>query len=313
MADRASFYQLAFPQMQNAICKGSRLVAVCHHDQILARLASEPVEQFEHLPSGLFIQVAGRFVGQDELRVVHQRAGDGDALLLAAGQAIGECLRAVEQAHGFQKQPGLAMRVLNRCAVQLERQHDVLHHRQRGDEVKELEDESDLATAKERALVFAERGQVLAVQPDGAAVRLVNAADEVEQRALAAAAFAQDGNELALRKRDTQIAQHAACMRPFLVTFRQAFQPDKVVFSTKNTKDRQAEFLVSCMDRIHYRHLLVTLSLAASSAAISLLESCHPKAPAFSCAWRTFFAPGIGNAPLHITQFSATCEGVLPP
>ena len=30
------------------------------------------------------IEVARRFIGEHQLRVVHQRAGDGDALLLAA-------------------------------------------------------------------------------------------------------------------------------------------------------------------------------------------------------------------------------------
>jgi len=56
-----------------------------------------------------------------------------------------------------------------------------------------------------------------------------------------------------------------------------------------------------------------TWSLASSSLATSSSESLQPSAPAFSCAWLTFFAPGIGSVPLQIAQLRATCEFDFPP
>ena len=53
-------------------------------------------------------------------------------------------------------------------------------------------------------------------------------------------------------------------------------------------------------------------SLAASSAATSSVVNRQPSAPAFSWAWRAFLAPGIGSAPLQMSQFSATWLGFLP-
>jgi hypothetical protein len=37
------------------------------------------------------IEIAGRFVGEDERGPMDERAGDGDALLLAAGELAGQC------------------------------------------------------------------------------------------------------------------------------------------------------------------------------------------------------------------------------
>ena len=48
--------------------------------------------------AGRRVEVAGRLVGQQQRRLVDQRARDGDALLLAARQLIRMMLRAVGQA-----------------------------------------------------------------------------------------------------------------------------------------------------------------------------------------------------------------------
>src|SRR6185312_11923430 len=49
-------------------------------------LPVEFIEQFQNFHTGCRIQIAGGFVGEDDERIVDQRTGDGDALLLAAGQ-----------------------------------------------------------------------------------------------------------------------------------------------------------------------------------------------------------------------------------
>src|SRR5439155_13350629 len=46
----------------------------------------QPVEQVHDFDAGSRVQVAGRLVGQDDGGMVHQGAGDGDALALPAGE-----------------------------------------------------------------------------------------------------------------------------------------------------------------------------------------------------------------------------------
>ena len=64
------------------------VVFVGHHDDGLARL----VEAFEHLHDlgrGHAVEVTGGLVGQDDVGVVDQAAGDRHALLLTAGELVG--------------------------------------------------------------------------------------------------------------------------------------------------------------------------------------------------------------------------------
>ncbi|MEQ4725215.1 DUF6444 domain-containing protein [Nonomuraea sp. B19D2] len=65
-----------------------RLAAVRDHDHG-GSPGGNGGEQLQHLDRGRRVQVAGRLVGYQQQRVVGQRAGDGGALLLAAGQGGG--------------------------------------------------------------------------------------------------------------------------------------------------------------------------------------------------------------------------------
>jgi hypothetical protein len=56
-------------------------------------LAVQVVEEIEDFFAGLGVEVAGGFVGEDDERAVGKGAGDGDALLLAAGKLVGLVIR----------------------------------------------------------------------------------------------------------------------------------------------------------------------------------------------------------------------------
>ena len=70
--------------MREAKLGGLRVVG--DHDDGLAVLAVELLQQAEDLLGGLAVEVAGRLVADQQRRIGDDRAGDGDALLLAAGQ-----------------------------------------------------------------------------------------------------------------------------------------------------------------------------------------------------------------------------------
>jgi hypothetical protein len=56
--------------------------------KVRPRSAPQAAQKVQHLGLNGGIQRRGRFVQQQDLRFQHQRAGDGDALALAAGQLV---------------------------------------------------------------------------------------------------------------------------------------------------------------------------------------------------------------------------------
>ena len=95
---------------------------------------------------------------------VDEGAGDGDALLLAAGE-----LARVVPEPGLEpdlRQHGTRARARVGTACELERQHHVLEGGQRRHEVEGLEHEPDVAGARLGAAVLVQRGQLDALDPD---------------------------------------------------------------------------------------------------------------------------------------------------
>ena len=85
----------------------------------------------------------------------------------------------------------------------------VLERAELGQQVVELEDEADVAVAKRHELRVGQIPQRAVGDPDAAGVDRVEPAQHVQQRALADARGADDGDHLALLDRDVEVAQHA--------------------------------------------------------------------------------------------------------
>jgi len=118
-------------------------------------------------------------------RIIGERAGERDTLLLASGQLRRIVMGAPRQAHFLEQHLGARPRVGG--ARDLHRHGDVLVGGQRRDEVKELKDESDLLAAKPRERVFVEPRDVDAVDQHLSGRGRVEPRDQAEQRGLSAA------------------------------------------------------------------------------------------------------------------------------
>src|SRR5881628_1887353 len=103
-------------------------------------------------PSVRAVEVAGRFVGEHDGRIVRQRARERDALLLASRQLRWIVMRPARQTNFVEQR--LRARAGIARARDLHRDSDVLKRGQRGDEMEELEDESDLFSPELRELVL---------------------------------------------------------------------------------------------------------------------------------------------------------------
>ena len=147
----------------------------------------------------LGVEVAGGLVGQDDFRIVHERARDGDALLLAARKLRGQMRGAVCHADLLQRCQSF---VFVRHAVEVLRQHHVFERREMRHQMELLEDEAHGFAAEARQFAAARvsryRCRQCAAAPRGG---LIEAADEVQQRGLAGTGGPHDGDPFAAARR----------------------------------------------------------------------------------------------------------------
>src|SRR5262245_31252653 len=174
-----------------------RVRVVRDHDDGFVVIAVEFFEQRQRLLRRSRVQVAGRLVGQNKIGVGDDSAGDGDALLLTAGELARQMAQAVTQPDQVQRR----RRVLHTLALlqigQLQRQFDVLesgHHR---DQVEGLKDESDMLISPMRHLAVAQAAQVLPEHENLAVGGAVHRGDQVQQRGFARAGRPHQRDELA--------------------------------------------------------------------------------------------------------------------
>ena len=59
------------------------------HEDCCAEVFVHVVNELDDVDAGGGVEVAGRFIGEEDGRVDGEGAGDGDALALASGQFIG--------------------------------------------------------------------------------------------------------------------------------------------------------------------------------------------------------------------------------
>ena len=134
------------------------------YDERLA-LRVQFLEQLHDLHGRLGVQVARRLVGQQHGGVVGERAGDGNALALAAGQLGRQVRQAMLHLHALGKLLRAARPLVWRHPEIEHRHLDVLQHRELRDEVEALEHESEVLQAMVGELVVLHARHVHAVEP----------------------------------------------------------------------------------------------------------------------------------------------------
>ena len=91
-------FELALLEMQHVLRARRGVRIVRHHDDRLALLLVQRLQQVEDLIARLAVEIAGRLVAQQERGIGDDRARDADALLLTARQLARLVLRAITQA-----------------------------------------------------------------------------------------------------------------------------------------------------------------------------------------------------------------------
>ena len=134
-----------------------------------------------------------------------ERAGDRDALLLAAGELGRTMAEALAQADGVDER--VEPRRVGVAPGDRERQQDVLLRGEDGQQVEGLEDEPDLVAAQLGQAGVVEPGELGAVERHRAARRLVEAGEQVHERRLPRTRRPHDRGERAGGKPDADPTQ----------------------------------------------------------------------------------------------------------
>src|SRR5829696_2265467 len=154
-------------------------------------------KQVEDLGAGSRVQVAGRLVGQQQGRVVDQRASYGHPLVLPAGELGWSMVRPLGEPDPLQDTEGPLASLLPAHACVDHRKLHVLERALSGQEVVALEDEPDEIPAGARQLTAPQTRHVAPVERVGPGRRPVQKADEVHQGALSAPGRPHYGDPLA--------------------------------------------------------------------------------------------------------------------
>ena len=177
------------------------------------------LQDLHDLHAGLRVQGAGGFVRQHDVRVVHQGAGDGHPLHLAAGHLGGLFHELVPQPYLLQGSDGPLPPLRLSHAGEGQGQLHVSQHRLVGDELIGLENKTDGMVAVGVPVPVVEVFGGTAVDGEVAGGVAVQPADNVQQCGLAAAALAQYGHEFASPEAEAHALQGVDLRIPQPIVF----------------------------------------------------------------------------------------------
>jgi hypothetical protein len=160
-------------------------------------VVAETVDQLEHVVSVLVAELAGRLVGEQELRCTGDAARQGQALALAARHRRDDLVALGLEAHPAQ-QLGVAEGAVGVAAGRAA-EAEVLPGRGVGEEVagRTLEHRAHPRRPDLGELTLAHPRDLLVADEDPAGARPLDAAEEGQQGRLARAAGAEEGDALA--------------------------------------------------------------------------------------------------------------------
>ena len=171
------------------------LRGMAHQDDGFAPLAVQVREERQYLGRGDGIQVPGGLVGQNDGRLVDQGPGNRGPLHLSARNLVRFVALAAAQTHLPQPVRRLLSSLVVGSSLEDPGQGDVFFQGQEGQQVEGLEYHPHPIPPESGPLGLPELRQVAAVQEYPAAAHRLQAADDMQQGALATTALAGDGDE----------------------------------------------------------------------------------------------------------------------
>ena len=148
------------------------------HDDCLAEILIELAEQAKDSFGAFSIEVAGGFIGQDNLWFADDGPSQRYALLFTAGKLRGLVLQAAAQAEEIGND--LEAVRIESISVNVLGQSDVVVRIESGEQIETLKHEADFVTAKQSARGIAHGGKVVAIQEHASGSGLCETANHVQ-------------------------------------------------------------------------------------------------------------------------------------
>ena len=227
---RAGLLDLAEVHHRDQVGRGHRFrLVVGDVDRRVAERIVQTAHLEAHLLAQIGVEIGQRLVEQQRLRLDDQRAGERDALLLAAGQLAGIALRQRREPRGGED--GVELLLDGRAVdlAQLEPIDDVLGDRHVRPQRVALEDHRHVAPLGRQRLL--RRGHDAVADADLAFGRLDEAGDQPQRRGLAAARWPEQADQRAMLDRHRDVIDDGVRRRIFSST--RAIQPTPPDFPSK--------------------------------------------------------------------------------
>jgi len=167
------------------------------HDDGHAEVRLNFAEELEDLLAVDAVEVAGGLIGEKDCRAIDQGAGDGAALLFAAGEFGGAVAAACAEADVVESgsDAGGALGALDFGKTQ--RKLDIFLEGHAGEEIERLEDHTDGVAAVAGEFHRVDGSEVAAADVDGAGGGAIEAGQEIEEGGLAGAGAAEKSDKFA--------------------------------------------------------------------------------------------------------------------
>jgi len=143
------------------------------------------------------VEIAGGLVGKKDCGAVDEGAGDGAALLFAAGEFRGTVTAACREADVFERGLDAGGALVAIDFGESQRELDVFREGHAGEEIKGLEDHAHGVAAVAGEFDGINGGEVAAADVDGAGGGAVESGQEIEKGGFAGAGAAEKGDEFA--------------------------------------------------------------------------------------------------------------------
>ena len=164
-------------------------------------------DQIKYRLSGSCIQVSGRFIRQQNLRIGDQRTRYGDTLLLSSRELTGSVMRAVFESDFAQPLTSFVFRLLAIFISHEQRHRDIFDRREFRHQVMELPDVSNRTVAKIRGCFVGKRLQLELGAVYVTLRSTIKRSEDVQQGALSGTTLPDDSDHLPLQNLEGQIVK----------------------------------------------------------------------------------------------------------
>ncbi len=215
------------------------------------RFLPDFLQERENFLAGVRIEVAGGLIRDNDTRLVDQRPGNGDALLLATGELIGTMIQARGEADSFEQHASTEANVGTTMASDPPGNRNIFERVELREEMVCLEDKADLLGAKARESVTGDASEVLTANNNFSGIGDVQPAKQVEKSAFPRARGPSEGDKFSSVYLECDTAQDldiAAAESIALaqvardkqwITHGATLQPDADAPHSKQEKDRR--------------------------------------------------------------------------